>query len=412
MPTSPPASTTPRSPPSAPEIVRPVSASPPKPGGRPEPTGGTVTVVFHEHEVGGATRAVVRVLPQLERLGWRFSFWVPGSGVLADELRDRGYRVAGLPRHLRYSRDALRVTPGARRRLASVPGYLRAFRSLVRDERPAVVHANTRLTIPEVVIARRAGVATVLNVHETFDQGFRAATAARAIRIGAHEVVAPSMATAARLARHGVTARVVPYGIDVPPSPVPQRGDRPMVVGTLGTVSRRKGSDTFVAAARALRDGPHGSQLAFRVVGPPAGGPEEPWARDLIRSATEAGIEHRVVGDSYAELREWDLFVLPAREDPFPLAVLEALASGLPVIGTRVDGIVEQLAWGRAGVLVPPDDAPALAGAIADLARSPERRAALGRTGRERVSRELTFERQAAGLDAAYRDALRARRAR
>jgi len=368
-------------------------------------------VVFHEHEVGGATRAVLRVLPHLERLGWRFAFWVPGPGALADDLRGRGYRVAGLPRQLRYSLEALREAPGAPRRLASVPGYLRAFMARVRAERPAIVHANTRLTIPEAALARQAGSGTVLNVHETFDRGIRSAVAGRVIRGAAHVVVAPSMATAARLASHGVKARIVPYGIEVPHSPARRSGEGPLVVGTLGTVSRRKGSDTFLAAAQELRRTAHGARLAFRVVGPPAGGPEELWARDLVRRAEEAGIEHRVVDDAYAELREWDVFVLPAREDPFPLAVLEALASGLPVIGTRVDGIVEQLAWGRAGILVSPDDPGELARAIADLARSPERRATLGRAGRDRVSRELTFERQAAGLDAAYRDAL-LRRAR
>jgi glycosyltransferase involved in cell wall biosynthesis len=66
--------------------------------------------------------------------------------------------------------------------------------------------------------------------------------------------------------------------------------------------------------------------------------------------------------------------------------VVEAMAAGRPVIGARVDGIAETLADGG-GVLVAPGDAAALADAIADLARGPERRAELGARGYELVAR-------------------------
>jgi glycosyltransferase involved in cell wall biosynthesis len=117
------------------------------------------------------------------------------------------------------------------------------------------------------------------------------------------------------------------------------------------------------------------------------------------------GIEHRPRADVGAELGELDVFVMPSRSDPFPLVVLEAMAAGLPVVGARVDGIAEQIS-AEAGMLVPPEDPPALAAAMLDLHRDPERRRRLGEGGWRRVVEHFPLRRQVEGLDAAYRSAL------
>jgi len=362
-----------------------------------------VAVVFHEPEIGGATRAVLRIVPLLEARGWRFSFWAPGDGPLRSELLAAGRRVAGRPRHLRYSLEALRSSPGPARRLASVPGYLRAFRSWVAAEAPDLLHANTRLTIPEAVLGRRPGTATLLHVHEMLQPGPRSRAATGLVRRSADVVVAVSAAAARNLERQGIAAIVVPNGVRLPPSAQPRGRRTPLVVGTLGTVSRRKGTDVFLAAADRLRE--RGLPLEFRIVGPSAAGPESGWAESLVARAARRGIERRSVGDAFVELAGWDLMVLPSREDPFPLAVLEGMAASLPVIASRVDGIAEQVTE-QTGVLVAPDDPAALAEAIAALAADPGRRRRLGEAARRRVETEFTLERQALAMDAAYRSAL------
>ena len=96
---------------------------------------------------------------------------------------------------------------------------------------------------------------------------------------------------------------------------------------------------------------------------------------------------------------------MPSRSDPFPLAVLEAMSAGVPVVGSRVDGIAEQLAGG-AGVLVEPGDPWALADAILTLHADPERRRILGLRGRERALSLYSLERQAESLARAYRAAM------
>ena len=95
------------------------------------------------------------------------------------------------------------------------------------------------------------------------------------------------------------------------------------------------------------------------------------WAHALLARARTVGIHHipRTRECSSAS-RSWDAFVLPSRADPFPISMLEAMASGLPVVGTRRDGIAEQIAAGT-GLLIEPDDPGALADAIAWCAAQP-----------------------------------------
>jgi glycosyltransferase involved in cell wall biosynthesis len=364
-------------------------------------------VVLHEPVLGGASRAVLGVVPALEQLGWTFSFWVPGAGEARSALEQLGHRVSGASRLLRYRWRTLREPPGAARRAASLPGYLREYLRWVRSEGAGVVHVNTVQALPEAFLARHGGRgAVLLHVHEMLASGPLGHSAGALARISAHEVVAVSRASAARLGQRGVTATVVPNGVELPPDGPAGSGAGPPVVGMLGTVSKRKGSDVFLEAARLVQREEPG--VEFRMVGARASGPERPWSDQLLRSARAAGVEHREVTDVFSELAEWDVFALPSREDPFPLAVLEAMAAGLPVVASAVDGIAEQIT-ADTGLLVAPDDPAALAANIVELVRAPARRGALGAAARRRVAREFTLERQAERMQDAYLSAQAAR---
>jgi glycosyltransferase involved in cell wall biosynthesis len=216
-------------------------------------------------------------------------------------------------------------------------------------------------------------------------------------------VVTPSRGAAEPLWRRKVPARVVYEGVETPPAPTKSRNGKPLVVGTLGIVCPRKGSDVFLSAVKRVRE--ELDDLEFRMIGDFAPEPETSWSKDLVDTARESGIRCGAPSDVFNELAEWDVFVLPSRRDAFPVALLEGMATGLPVVATRVPGILEQVT-SEVGILVDPDDPDALAGAILKLAREPQLREKMGAAARHRVEQEFSVARQAQGMHEAYLAAL------
>ncbi|MGH3003701.1 MAG: glycosyltransferase, partial [Gaiellaceae bacterium] len=102
----------------------------------------------------------------------------------------------------------------------------------------------------------------------------------------------------------------------------------------------------------------------------------------------------------------WESFVLPSRQDAFPLASLEAMQAGLPVIAAAVGGVPEQIEHLKTGVLVAPEEPAELAGWILRLHDDPDLRARLGRAASERVRTAFTIPLQVQGLHRAYLAAL------
>ena len=346
---------------------------------------------------------MLRCLPGLTERGWEFSFWVP-PGDSFTELEGRGERVAGRERPHAYGVAAMRLAPGARARLAAMPAYRRALRAWLAAERPALLHANSHTTLADAVVARGTGVPTLIHIHEMFGSGLKWRLGRRLVRRFGTEVVAVSEACADALETGGWRPRVIRNGVEVPAAPPPRPAGQGFVVGTVAAIARRKGIDVLVEAARRVRGQRPG--IEFELIGDATDPLDADWAADVLARAREGGIRHASRADVAAALGGWDAFVLPSRCDPFPLSMLEAMAAGLPVIGSAVDGIREQVAPGT-GTLVGPEDPGALAEAILELAARPvAEREALGEAARERVATEFTIERQVEALDAAYRAAI------
>jgi glycosyltransferase involved in cell wall biosynthesis len=168
----------------------------------------------------------------------------------------------------------------------------------------------------------------------------------------------------------------------------------------VGVISTRKGSDIFVEAARRVASTQ--DDVTFHMVGAPTDVLEADWAEEVLEAASSAGISHKLQANVLEELAGWDAFVLPSRMDPFPIVVLEAMASGLPVIGARRDGIAEQITPDT-GILVEPDDPEDLARAIRQVAaKTYEERAAMGTAARRRVQENFTVEDQAEAMHQCY----------
>jgi glycosyltransferase involved in cell wall biosynthesis len=385
-----------------------VSAPPP---GAPPPGFLRLLVVFHESEALGAGRSVLGALGALDAYGWTASGWFPGDGPLVEEaagsIAVRAFR--GKP--IRYSVRGWRAAPGLAARLRDTPGYLRAFRQALLRARPHVVHANTLRSLPEARVARSFGLPVVIHVHELPPRSAKTALALRAAAATADVLVAVSEAVAATVRPHaGDTPVLVAHnGIAAPPA----GGERSVapVVGTIGTVCRTKGTDVFLEAAALARE--RCPELSFEHIGQAGLDDDVDFERRVAELTASPAVRDavRLLGRRPAVdgLRRWELFVLASRQDAFPLATLEAMAAGVPVIATGVGGVPEQIEHLESGVLVPPESPQALAEWIVRLHGDAALRERLARAAAERVRARFTLERQGAVLHEAYLTALNLR---
>lgn len=169
---------------------------------------------------------------------------------------------------------------------------------------------------------------------------------------------------------HGIDPSEVRLGADARQGGLARLGlfEGPLTVGTVGNLTPKKDHDSLLRALVGLRQ--HVPDARLVIVG---SGPREAHLRAKAR---ELGIEDAVlltgIRDDVPDLLPaFDLFAMSSLHEGLSIALVEALAAGLPVVATRVGGIPEVIVDERDGLLVPPSNADALADAMTRLARDP-----------------------------------------
>ena len=284
-------------------------------------------------------------------------------------------------------------------------GRLIKFVSWCRSIDPTIVHTcDLDANIFGLPGAALAGVPVRIANRREILAGDKSPANLRAQRLAyraAHAVVANSSAAGDQLAREGVPSdklRLIANGLDIRRFvPVTPRPDIRRIV-MVANLRPEKGQDTLLAAApRILARYPDAS---FTFVGD---GPR----REALELLTRAlGISERVrfMGESRDVapiLAGHDLFVLPSRSEAFPNALIEAMATALPVVATDVGGIPEVVRPGS-GLLVRPNDERVLADAVLALMDDPAAAAALGRAARADVERHYTIDRMVERFEQIY----------
>lgn len=160
-----------------------------------------------------------------------------------------------------------------------------------------------------------------------------------------------------------------------------------VVVGSVGRLDDAKGYGDLIAAAALLK----GEFPALEIVIAGSG----PLAAHLAELAERCGVADvvRFLGfrqDVQAVLDSLDVFAFPSWSEALPYALLEAMATGLPAVGSTVGGIPEVIDQDVTGLLISPRNPERLAVALAELIRSPDLRARMGAAGRQRV--ETAFD--------------------
>jgi glycosyltransferase involved in cell wall biosynthesis len=323
----------------------------------------------YPHTYGGAQRTDHLLARALPGRGWDLVTCTPGEGVFTERLLADGLPVVVLatPGPLgQYGR----VTTGWRRGLALpfLPLYwLRVLRRL-RRERPAVVHiVDHRALVLAGPPARLSGARVIWHVQAL--EGTRVIN-----RLGArlaHTVLVPSLAVVAKLPGiDGATdIRSVP---NVVPDHARRAAPVPLVTEpALVTTARLhpdKGLDILIDAMALLRaDGP---AATLRILGGPQDGFEDLPAA-LAAQAERLGLSDAVELTGFVDRPEEHVarsrcYVQAARErsEILPLAILEAMAAGVPVVATDVGGVADIVRDDDTGLLVPTGDPAALAAAM------------------------------------------------
>lgn len=339
-------------------------------------------------DVGGQEKLLVEMARHADRR--RFDPHVVSlttRGVLAGDLEACGCPVT-----------ALDAPMGLR------PSLVARLAWLFRRLRPDVVHTHDdRPNIHAAPAARLAGVRRVLHTrhHAGVHLSRRQRQLVRAVSLCDDRFVCISHDSAHEAKRQGVARHrleVLHNGIDT--ERFGHRG--PDFVGPAVVVARLvplKGIDVLLRATPAIVANCPDFRLHVAGDGP-ARGQLEQLAADL-----GVGTVVRFLGevrDVPALLAGSRVFVLPSRSEGISLTILEAMASGLPVVTTRVGGNPEVVVDGETGYLIPGDDPSSLADALTRLWTRPELCARMGEGSRRRVQDHFDVRRMVARYESLY----------
>ena len=388
------------------------------PSAPPARRGVRVLRLFSRLNVGGPSVHVILLTAGLRDRGYETRLVVgqesPREGNLFDLAARKGVvctSMPGLGREVRPWRD-----------LRALVGLYR----MMRRFRPQIVHTHTaKAGMLGRLAARAAGVPVVVHTfHGHVLRGyFGGLTTAfyRAVerRLGASSdvLVAVSEAVKRDLVALGVAPdakiRVIPLGLDLEPlaGALPRGslrgearvGEGAPLVGIVGRLAPIKDVDTFLRAAVAVRAALPAARFAVVGDGEERGRLEAESARMGLGGAVFFHGWRREMTEVYGDL---DVVVNCSRNAGTPVALIEALAAGRPVVATRVGGTPDLLGEGRRGVLVPPGDAGALAAAVLDALRGRDEIRARSREGQAYVLAHHSARRLIDDVDALYRELL------
>jgi len=370
--------------------------------------------------VGGAERLAVQIAAARAEAGDRSHLYVTGGpGPLSDTVPPEVTL-----RHLGLERASVKNP-------AAFAASLMKGRALLLDHlrRDGVEVVQTHLPGANfwgLLLRRTGGVSAVPTIHNNreFDYGDADHWLRARFRRGAYRMMirsCPAVVAVSELVRDSMAEQlglspaerermaVVPNGVPLPQPLGPEARrelrerfgadeETPLIVAA-GRHTPQKNFGTLIEAAGILRG--QGRRLRLVIAGD---GELRAGHADAVR---RAGLDDTVLlpgnlSDLGRVLQAADVFVLPSLWEGLPLVLLEAMAAGCAVVGTRIAGVVEVLRDGENGRLVAPGEAAPLAAVMAELAAAPDTRARLARAARADVEARYSFRRVAQDLGDLY----------
>jgi glycosyltransferase involved in cell wall biosynthesis len=354
---------------------------------------------------GGAEQLLVSAAERIDRSRFQLevAYVLPWKDALAPDLERLGVSTHCLG--------------GSR---AADVRWIPRLRSLVRQGRFDLVHTHMPLVALAARTVSRRGVRIVHTEHNTWEHyrfatrwGNRLTYSRNVAVIAVSHAVATSIRRVPTV-RTWPTVHVIHHGAELPASrPLEPEArirarrelglrQEALVVGSVGNFTPKKGHRTLLEATARARES-HG-ELHLVLVG------SGPLEHDLRETARSLGLVDRVLfvgsrDDAAQLLPAFDVFALSSRNEGLPIALLEAMAAGVPSVATSVGGVPEVITGGREGLLVPYGDATALADALITMLGDPDFRSTASAYA-ARTSRRFDIKQAVHEIEAVYLEAL------
>jgi glycosyltransferase involved in cell wall biosynthesis len=393
-----------------------------------------VLFVHHRSELGGAPASLSYLIRELDPAHFEAHIYCP-PGPAAELFSQAGAKVHTGPvagfTHIWASTYRGRRWLLFLRELGLLPHHVLRFRRTLRRHRFELVHFNDSPLIPAAWLARHESLPVVWHLRSALPDGGRDRRS-ELVRTAIRRFATTSIAINHDVAGvFGVDSTVVPNSVDLDRF---RPGDQEAAKAALGLPSERpvvsyfgfiypsKGFREFIEAAAQLRDA--GLDASYLIVGGAVRGQEffqtvvgrslqladltrdyESEAKALVDDLGMSEVVRFIpfTQDTANLYQASDVVVAPSQGPELGRPVIEAAASGVPVVasGSRTGGGV--VVPGETGVLVDDYTADTLAAAVADLLRDEERRRALGRAARAHAERNFDPSRNARRIESIYR---------
>ena len=336
-----------------------------------------------EYSVGGAEKTMVRILSGFNRDKYDITVVAlrMGSGILLPELEKIGIKTEILGAKTKY--DFLRVV-------------FRLYKLLRKDKPQILICSLYHPAILGRIIGKLAGTPIIINweVSENFG-GFLRVLLNRITLNLSDKIFCDSKKVSAELIN---TLGCPDDKIEIAPTGgldlmmynrQCKNSDSSVKIGIIGRFTEAKGYEYFVETAKIVTSSRE--NICFSIVG------DGTYFSKIQNMIKEFDLTDKVKLLGYRSdipdlLSEWDIYVQSSLWEGLCLTVVEAIASGLPVVATNVGGIPESIIDGYNGFLVPPKNPEALAEKIIELIDNPDLREKMGENGRKIAEEKYSLD--------------------